>query len=52
MPLVSGKLPYPIGNGLKVKFWRDGWRMDTPLCVSFLSLFALANSKEASVSDC
>ena len=44
---MSSRLSFLLGNGWRVKFWKDKWCGATPLCVSFLSLFALAVSKEA-----
>ena len=38
---------YSMDNGRRVRFWKDKWCGDDALCVSFLSLFALAVSKEA-----
>ncbi|RVW98523.1 hypothetical protein CK203_026891 [Vitis vinifera] len=40
-----------VGNGRRVKFWKDKWYGDKPLSVSFRSLLALATSKEAWMSD-
>ena len=40
-----------VGNGRRVRFWRDRWCGDFPLCVSFPSLFALSVDKEAWVAD-
>ena len=37
---------FVVGNGRRVKFWKDKWCGDEPLCVSFLSLYALTVSKE------
>ena len=34
-----------------VRFWRDRWCGDSPLCMSFPSLFALTVEKEAWVVD-
>ena len=34
-----------------IKFWEDVWCGETPLCVSFPSLYALAVSKWAMVSE-
>lgn len=31
-----------VGNGQRVNFWKDGWCGDSPLCVSFPTLFAVA----------
>ena len=36
---------------MRVRFWRDKWCRDSPLCMSFPSLFALADDKEAWVAD-
>ncbi|RVW96159.1 hypothetical protein CK203_037784 [Vitis vinifera] len=38
-------------NGRRVRFWRDRWYGDSPLCVSFPSLFALFVDKEVWVAD-
>ena len=40
-----------VGNSQRVSFWKDIWCGATPLCVSFPSLFTLANPKEAWVKD-
>ena len=34
-----------------MRFWRDRWCGDSPLCVSFPSLFAFTVDKEAWVAD-
>ncbi|RVX08852.1 CRM-domain containing factor CFM2, chloroplastic [Vitis vinifera] len=49
--LVSFRTLFVVGNGRRVKFWRDRWCGDEPLCVSFPSLFAFARSKKAWVAD-
>ena len=38
---------FVVGNGRRVKLWMDKWCGDELLCASFLSLFALAVSKDA-----
>ena len=48
-PCVSSNLSFEIGNGQRIKFWKDARLENTPLLVSFPSLFALA--KEAWVRD-
>ncbi|KAL6330269.1 hypothetical protein AAG906_040193 [Vitis piasezkii] len=48
---VSSRTLFVVGNGRRVKFWRDRWCGDEPLCVSFPSLFALASLKEVWVAD-
>ncbi|RVW27574.1 hypothetical protein CK203_097512 [Vitis vinifera] len=40
-----------MGNGQKVRFWKDKWCEDELLSVSFPSLFALAASKEVWVAN-
>ena len=44
---ISNKISFVVGNGKRVKFWKDKWCGDTPLCHSFPSLFAISSSKEA-----
>ena len=41
--LVSSITLFVVGNGRRVKFWRDRWCCDEPLCVSFPSLFTLVS---------
>ena len=45
--LESSQISFSVGNGRKIKFWKDKWCEGEPLCDSFPSLFALSNSKEA-----
>ncbi|RVW28234.1 hypothetical protein CK203_083667 [Vitis vinifera] len=49
--LVGNRMVFIVGNGQKVRFWRDRWCRDSPLCVSFPSLFALTVDKEVWVTD-
>ena len=49
--LMSTRNSFSIGNGQRVRFWKDKWCGDFPLCVSFPSLFALFDSKEVWVVD-
>ncbi|RVX09480.1 putative ribonuclease H protein [Vitis vinifera] len=49
--VVKSRLVFVVGNGKRIKFWKDIWCGDEPLCVSFPSLFALAVSKDAWVKD-
>ena len=42
---------YFVGNGRRVRFWKDRWCGDNPLCTSFPSLFAISLSKEVWVED-
>ncbi|RVW81731.1 hypothetical protein CK203_049514 [Vitis vinifera] len=41
------KISFAVSNGKKVKFWKDRWCSEEPLCETFLSLFALFDLKEA-----
>ena len=49
--VVRSRLFFVVGNGQRVKFWKDFWCGNEPLCVSFPSLFALAVFKYAWVKD-
>ncbi|RVW94296.1 putative ribonuclease H protein [Vitis vinifera] len=40
------------GDGKRVRFWKDKWCGNTPLCEAYPSLFDLAVSKDAKVADC
>ncbi|RVX05637.1 hypothetical protein CK203_027242 [Vitis vinifera] len=44
--LLSNNIVFSVGNGRKVRFWKDIWCGDEALCDSFPSLFDLAVSKE------
>ena len=49
--LVSNKTSFVVGDGKRIKFWRDLWYGYTPLCVDFPSLCVFARAKEAWVGD-
>ena len=49
--LLDGRLAYYVGNGQRVRFWKDKWCGDRPLCESFSSLFSMSMSKNAWVSE-
>ena len=49
--VVRSRLFFVVGNGQRVKFWKDFWCENEPLCVSFPSLFALVVFKDAWVKD-
>ena len=40
-----------MGNGRRLRFWKDVWCGKEALCDSFPSLYALAANKEALVVD-
>ena len=48
---VGSRILFIVGNRRRVRFWRDRWCRDSPLCVSFPSLFALSVDKEAWVAN-
>ncbi|WMV25622.1 hypothetical protein MTR67_019007 [Solanum verrucosum] len=41
-----------VGNGNKIKFWRDGWIDQIPLSESIPDLFSICNNPEARVCEC
>ncbi|KAJ9686044.1 hypothetical protein PVL29_015095 [Vitis rotundifolia] len=49
--LVSCRISFVVGNGQRVRFWKDKWCGTSPFCDSFPSLFVLVTAKEAWVSD-
>ncbi|RVX20512.1 Transposon TX1 uncharacterized 149 kDa protein [Vitis vinifera] len=49
--LMQNKVAFLVGNGRRVKFWKDIWWGNFPLCNSFPSLYAFASSKEAWVKE-
>ena len=49
--VVRSRLFFVVENGQRVKFWKDFWCGNEPLCVSFPFLFALAVFKDAWVKD-
>ncbi|RVW42821.1 hypothetical protein CK203_079929 [Vitis vinifera] len=49
--LVGRQIYFCVGNGRRVRFWKDRWCGDSLLCESFPSLFALSAEKEAWVAD-
>ena len=42
---------YDIGDGSKVKFWKDYWCGETSLTVNYSDLFGFCRNKEASVAE-
>ena len=41
-----------VGDGRRVRFWKDKWSENNTLCDSFSSLYALADSTKVWVVDC
>ena len=48
---LNSSLAYRVGCGRRVRFWKDKWCGDEPLCESFPSLFAISLAKDVWVSD-
>ena len=49
--LFKSIISFAVGNGRRIKFWKDRWCSEEPLCKIFPSLFALSDSKEAWLVD-
>ncbi|KAL3355533.1 hypothetical protein AABB24_019554 [Solanum stoloniferum] len=52
MELYGRNVFLKVGNGNKIKFWRDGWIDQIPLSESFPDLFSICNNPEARVCEC
>ncbi|RVW95972.1 putative ribonuclease H protein [Vitis vinifera] len=50
--LMFQNVSFAVGDGRRVKFWKDIWCGNIPLCEAFPSLFAFAVSQDAWVADC
>ena len=48
---LSCYILYEIGDGSRLKFWRDWWYRETPFAVSYPELFRNFQDKEASVAE-
>ena len=48
---LSCYIVYEIGDGSRVKFWRDRWCGETPLVASYPELFRFCHDKEGSVAE-
>ena len=49
--LFKSMTSFAVDNRRRVKFWKDRWCSEEPLCEIFSSLFALFDSKEAWVAN-
>ena len=43
---MHSSLAFRVGNGRRVRFWKDKWCGDEPLYESFPSLFAISRAKD------
>ncbi|RVX12073.1 Protein detoxification 45, chloroplastic [Vitis vinifera] len=50
--LLLNNVSFSVGNGKRVRFWKDIWCGNISLCEAFPSLYDLAVSKDAWVADC
>ena len=50
--LMFKKIAFLLGDGRRVRFWKDNWCRNKTLCDFFPSLYALVDSKDAWVADC
>ncbi|MFS7975109.1 putative reverse transcriptase zinc-binding domain-containing protein [Helianthus anomalus] len=48
---INQKLKVQVGNGKKVRFWKDNWIHNVPLRERFPALFKLAKNKDGMVHD-
>ncbi|RVX01530.1 hypothetical protein CK203_017500 [Vitis vinifera] len=49
--VICDNMVYSVGNGRRVRFWKDKWCEDDLLCISFPFLFAISLAKEAWVEN-
>ncbi|KAL6342854.1 hypothetical protein AAG906_016873 [Vitis piasezkii] len=50
--LMFKNIAFLVGDGRRVRFWKDNWCGNKTLCDFFPSLYALVDSKDAWVADC
>lgn len=36
-----------LGKGERIRFWKDGWCDDNPLCINFPNLYSIASTKRS-----
>ena len=48
---MKSNFVFSMGDGRRVRFWKDRWCGDEALRISFPSLYALVTSKEAWVAE-
>ena len=49
--MICHNMVYSVGNGRRVRFWKDKWCGDDLLCIYFPFLFAISLAKEAWVEN-
>ena len=50
--LLLNNVSFSVGDGKRVRFWKDIWCGNISLCEAFPSLYDLVVSKDAWVADC
>ena len=48
---VSARAAFSLGNGRRLRFWKDAWSGEEAFSFSYPALFAMAANKEVSVVD-
>ena len=49
--LFDGRVAFHLGNGQRVKFWKDKWCGDATLYTFFPALYVIVDSKDDCVAD-
>ena len=45
--MVRLNVKFVVGDGSKIRFWKDVWGGEEALCITFLTLFSLTVQKDA-----
>ena len=48
---ISALVVFSLGNGRRLRFWKDAWGGEEAFSISYSSLFALAANKESFVAN-
>lgn len=49
--LLTQKCNFQLCDGEKIRFWKDGWCSDNPLCVTLPKLYSIVSTKGAKVAE-
>ncbi|WMV29916.1 hypothetical protein MTR67_023301 [Solanum verrucosum] len=50
-PKLEGNLQKRVGDGKRIKFWKDAWKEQSPLMEIFPDLFILSNNPDGTIYD-
>ncbi|WMV42377.1 hypothetical protein MTR67_035762 [Solanum verrucosum] len=50
-PKLEGNLQKRVGDGKRIKFWKDAWKEQSPLVEVFPDLFILSNNLDGTIYD-